>query len=265
MLLLLLTFVISVSGTCFPPKSEKIAHTENCVCPSGFSSLSGSDNCVPDGVAYDPNYSLNVVACNTLGQYQTADGSACGNCYQGKYLDEFGLRGPAACKSCPDGKFTPNNDIGHSVCEECPSGYDSAGDSCVCGSGNFLEGSYGLVNGASPASSLCPANNMLEISSADMCQTAASYTENGVVHVGSWHSDPKGCWIWKSPLGGSAKAYFNIHPSPVGDGKCDWSGYSNGVNSYYSQGCLCWSRGTSCEPCAVGRYQDQTDQDTCVS
>ena len=35
LLISLLTFVVNVSGTCYPPNNEKIAHTEKCVCPAG--------------------------------------------------------------------------------------------------------------------------------------------------------------------------------------------------------------------------------------
>ena len=251
-------------------------------CPSGFGSLPGSASCVEDGVAYDPSYASSVVLCNTAGMYQSVDGSECFACSSGKYLDQAGLRGSFLCKDCPVGRFTPFDPVGRSVCAECssseyqgesgqsgclscPSGYDGAGASCVCGSGSFLEGSYGLVNGPYPASSLCPASGMSEVLSADMCQTAVSKLySGGVVHVGSWYDDPKGCWRYKA--GVHDTVYFNMHTSPVGGGKCDWSGYTvNGDYTSYSLGCLCWSPGAACEPCAVGRYQDQSDQDTCVS
>jgi hypothetical protein len=259
--------------SCFECEAGKYSDVSDGVCkscPSGFSSLYGSDSCVENGDAYDPSYSSDVVPCNTAGKYQTNDGRQCLACSSGKYMDEAGLRGSNLCKSCPYGKFTPNNDIGDSQCNVCQAGmvlssstqsYDYALAPPGTTSGTWLKYCQ-VVRLSNVKGDFADCQNGFTLYDAkEYCRVSDWCVKFAYDKVNLYKFFSVGGY---SPVNVHMDLYRKLHDSCF---ECAAGKYSSteGLISCVdcSPGLVSSAGSSSCSQCAAGQYQGQSGQTWC--
>lgn len=236
------------------------------VCPVGFGTTGDDrwycEQCVAgqyqfralyDWNSYDSSGALAIpsndcTAC-VPGRYQNQDGAqTCKRCSSGLYQNEFSQIG---CKTCAHGQIPDSERVN---CTDCPGGYVAAAPTSfcsICSAGKYSEGgtaggstckdcSAGTYNPGAAASACLeclPGAYMDELGSAYNCKQcqAGKYGDENALTV--------------------CKA-------------CPASKPGSSVGSISQLNCKVCEAGRSvgssgCDACAVGTYQDQTNQATC--
>lgn len=236
------------------------------VCPVGFGTTGDDrwycEQCVAgqyqfralyDWNSYDSNGALaipsNDCAACVPGRYQNQNGAqTCKRCSSGLYQNEFSQTG---CKTCAHGQIPDSERV---TCTDCPGGYVAAAPTSfcsICSAGKYSEG--GTVGGSTckdcsagtynpgAAASACleclPGAYMDELGSAyncKRCQAGKYGDENALTVCKACPSDKPG-----SSIGSISQLDCKV---------CE-AGRNVGPSG--------------CDACAVGTYQDQTNQATC--